>query len=229
VARRIVVQQIAVHRDSGGKDLIGLVASGIALGLSVAAPIGPVNIAVIRRGLVSGFFAAWMLGLGAAAADTFYVILVFLGLAPVLAESIPFRLALWIIGGMFLIYLGATSARPTGVLDSIAPSAPRVELHPFLTGLGMTLLNPMTIVSWLAIGGAFFSSIALVERGVSGSFFVGGIFAGSALWFSSIAISLHFARRWVNDRAMRIISLVASVVLIGFGLGFIFQAVRTFL
>jgi threonine/homoserine/homoserine lactone efflux protein len=205
--------------------LIGLIASGIALGLSVAAPIGPVNIAVIRRGLAAGFFPAWMLGLGAAAADTFYVVLVFLGLAPVLAESVPFRLGLWLIGGAFLIYLGATSARPRRVLANAASSAPRSELHPFLAGLGMTLLNPMTIVSWLAIGGAFFSSIALLERGVSGSVFVAGIFAGSALWFSSIAAVLHFARRWVNDRVLRAVSFIASLVLMAFGLSFIFQAI----
>lgn len=208
--------------------MIGLVASGIILGLSVAAPIGPVNIAVIRRGLVAGFFPAWMLGLGAAVADTFYVILVFLGLASVLTESILFRLALWIIGGVFLIYLGVTSARPPSIDTSISTTSPK-ELHPFLTGLGMTLLNPMTIVSWLAIGGAFFSTIALVQRGVSGAVFVAGIFAGSALWFSSIAAVLHFARRWVNDRALRIVSLIASLVLIAFGLGFVWQAVLTLL
>lgn len=207
--------------------MFSLISSGILLGLSVAAPLGPVNIAVIRRGLAAGFFPAWMLGLGAAAADTFYVILVFLGLAPLLAESIPFRLALWLIGGAFLIYLGAISARPTQVLANAASDAPRAELHPFLTGLGMTLLNPMTIVSWLAIGGAFFSSIALVERGVSGAVFVAGIFAGSALWFSNIALVLHFARRWVNDRAMRVVSFMASLVLIAFGLGFIWQAILT--
>jgi len=207
--------------------LLALIFSGIILGLSVAAPIGPVNIAVIRRGLVAGFFPAWMLGLGAAAADTFYVILVFLGLAPILAESIPFRLALWFIGGAFLIYLGANSARPTQVLANTASDAPRAEPHPFLTGLGMTLLNPMTIVSWLAIGGAFFSSIALVERGISGAMFVAGIFAGSALWFSGIAVVLHFARRWVNDRALRVVSLIAALVLIAFGLGFIWQAIQT--
>lgn len=202
-------------------------ASGILLGLSVAAPIGPVNIAVIRRGLVSGFFSAWMLGLGAATADTFYVILVFLGLAPLLAESLPFRLALWLIGGAFLIYLGAMSARSRPVLSSATVGVPQAELHPYLTGLGMTLLNPMTIVSWIAIGGAFFSTIALVERGVSGAIFVAGIFFGSAVWFSGIAGILHFARRWVNDGALRVISLIASLILIGFGLGFIFQAYKT--
>ncbi len=47
----------------------GLILSGIALGFVVAAPLGPVNIAVIRRGLAYGFYPAWMIGLGAGVAD----------------------------------------------------------------------------------------------------------------------------------------------------------------
>ena len=39
--------------------MIALIFSGIILGLSVAAPIGPVNIAVIRRGLAVGFFQGY--------------------------------------------------------------------------------------------------------------------------------------------------------------------------
>ncbi len=204
--------------------------SGIVLGLSVAAPIGPVNVAVIRRGLVFGFFPAWMMGLGAAAADTFYVTLVFLGLAPILAESVLFRIALWLIGGAFLIWIGVAGMRVRAVSRKIEnDNNPRAEIHPFLTGLGMTLLNPMTIVSWLAVGGAFFSTVALVERRASGAMFVAGIFAGSAIWFSGIALALHFARRWVNDRALRVVSVIASLVLIAFGVGFMAQAALTFL
>lgn len=209
--------------------MIGLLASGILLGLSVAAPIGPVNVAVIRRGLAAGFVPAWMLGLGAATADTFYVILVFLGVAPLLAESLVFRIALWTFGGAFLIYLGVTSARPHQVLSDPGVGARQAEMHPYIAGLGMTLLNPMTIVSWLAIGGAFFSTIALLERGVIGATFVAGIFVGSAMWFSGIALVLHFARRWVNDRILWIVSLIASAILVLFGLGFIFQAIKTLL
>lgn len=53
----------------------------IILGISLAAPIGPVNIEVIRRGLNFGFFPAFLLSIGAASADTTYLLLIYFGLS----------------------------------------------------------------------------------------------------------------------------------------------------
>lgn len=210
--------------------MVALGLSGVLLGIVVSAPIGPVNIALIRKGLAAGFFPALMLGIGAAIADSFYVIVVFLGLAPFLQESAVFRLVLWGLGGGFLIYLGVTGIRSRDSLTVAAEtSGKRVEVHPFWAGLGITLLNPMTLISWVAIGGAFFSTIALAESGSGGLLFIVGIFLGSSIWSGALALALHFARRFVNDRLLSAISVITSLVLIGFGLGFLIQAAQTFL
>ncbi len=209
--------------------MLSLVLSGVALGFFVAAPLGPVNLALIRRGLVSGFMPAWMVGLGAALADTLYVILIFLGVAPLLEHSFPLRLALWGLGGALLIYLGIVGFRPRAVLDGGAAmeGTPRREVHPFFTGLSITLFNPMTVASWLVVAGAFFSTLALAEQGASGYVFIAGIFVGSALWSFTVAFVTHFARRLVSARALAVVSAVASLALIGFGIGFLFQAAQT--
>jgi threonine/homoserine/homoserine lactone efflux protein len=208
--------------------MLSLVLSGVALGFAVAAPIGPVNLALIRRGLLSGFMPAWMVGLGAALADALCVFLIFLGVAPLIEHSLAFRLALWGLGGAFLVYLGIAGLRPRAVLDgAVLEGAPRGEVHPFFTGLGITLFNPMTVVSWLAVAGAFFSTLALTSVEASGFIFVAGIFVGSALWSFTVAFVTHFARRLVNARALSVVSAVAALALIGFGLGFLFQAMQT--
>ena len=51
---------------------------GIAIGLSAAAPIGPVNFEIIRRNLTLGLKAGIGFGLGACTADLCYLIVVFL-------------------------------------------------------------------------------------------------------------------------------------------------------
>ena len=53
----------------------------IVLGISLAAPIGPANIAVIRRGLKYGFLPAFLVGLGVVFADMTYLLLIYFGLA----------------------------------------------------------------------------------------------------------------------------------------------------
>jgi L-lysine exporter family protein LysE/ArgO len=209
--------------------MLTLFLSGIALGFTVAAPLGPVNLAVIRRGLASGFRPAWLLGLGAAIADALYVILVFIGLAPIFEHSFAFRLAMWGVGGAFLIYLGVSGMRaPQALSVSIEPSA-RAELHPFVAGFGITLLNPMTVVSWAAIGGAFFAMFAVDASLVNGVALAVSVFVGSVLWSGAVALTIHFARRLVNDRGLRVVSVAASLALIAFGVGFLVQAAQTIL
>jgi len=204
--------------------------SGIVLGFTVAAPIGPVNIAVIRRGLASGFMPAMLTGLGAGIADAIYVVLVFLGLAPFLGQSFAFRLGMWSIGGVFLIYLGISGLRSREMLSPIATeTAARKDSRPFLTGFGITMLNPMTVVSWAAIGGAFFAMFAVDASLTNGLVLAASVFLGSVLWSGAVSLTVHVARQIVNARVLRIVSVVASLALIAFGLGFLIEAAQTIL
>ena len=46
-----------------------LIIAGMSIGLAMAAPVGPVNLIVIRTALNCGFRAAFLAGLGAVLAD----------------------------------------------------------------------------------------------------------------------------------------------------------------
>ena len=54
-------------------ESFALLAKAFAIGVSVAAPIGPVNVEIIRRGLTVGARSAFLLGLGAVSADCVYL------------------------------------------------------------------------------------------------------------------------------------------------------------
>ena len=71
------------------------------LGLSVAAVLGPINILAIRTGLQRGFRAAFLVGLGATAADAFYALLAALGAAALVGRA-GVRILLWLLGSGML-------------------------------------------------------------------------------------------------------------------------------
>ena len=58
----------------------------IFLGVSLAAPIGPVNAAQLDTGIKNGFFHAWIFGIGALTADVLYMIMVYFGLVKLLSS-----------------------------------------------------------------------------------------------------------------------------------------------
>ncbi|KYD08519.1 hypothetical protein B4102_2796 [Heyndrickxia sporothermodurans] len=51
--------------------------SYIILGISLAAPIGPINAAQLDKGIKNGFLHSWVLGIGAMTADIFYMLCVY--------------------------------------------------------------------------------------------------------------------------------------------------------
>lgn len=200
--------------------------SGMALGFSIAAPMGPVNVATIRRGVTAGFWAALLFGLGANCADVIYATLVFLGVVPLIEQSTVLRIALWILGAAFLIYLGISGINMRQGLNLTSTSNSQKELPPFIAGLGITLFNPTSIAFWLGIGGAFFSTMTLAGESGNALLFIAGVFIGSFLWSCILAFLLHFARQLINTRILQVISIVASLVLIAFGIGMFIQAAQ---
>ena len=149
----------------------------------MAAPIGPINVEIVRRGLRGGFATGWLVGLGAATADVIYRVLVVGRLTPV-ADGAALRVPLYLAGAAVLAYLrwGSVRAALTGPpAVGGAPSGRRS----FATGFVMAVANPMGIVYWLSAGAALVASA--VERAGQGGapVLVGGVFVGIIGWVGS--------------------------------------------
>lgn len=195
---------------------------GWGLGLSVAAPLGPINVATLQLGLARGFLRAAAFGLGAATTDSLYCLAVYIGLAPLLVAAPWLRVVLYLAGAALLGRMAWDAARRRIDLAAASSRGEDGPLRSYLSGVALTAINPATILSWLAIGGAALSSVAPGE----GLWLVIGIFAGSASWFSALSFGASLGRRVVNARALRIVSLVCGAALFGFALVFAWNGLR---
>jgi L-lysine exporter family protein LysE/ArgO len=204
---------------------LGLVVYGMTIGVALAAPIGPINVEIIRRGIQGGYMRGWLVGLGALSADTVYAVLIVSGLAP-LADSPALRVPLFLAGAVMLLWIGINSVRTalrgTGA-DAGSGRVPAGRAS-YLTGLLMALFNPMGLVYWLSVGAALVADA--VERAGSGGapMLVGGVFAGILLWVTFLSWLAQVARRFVIGRGMLWVTGTGGIALIGFGLWFAYQA-----
>src|SRR5262245_11456627 len=87
-----------------------LLLGGVLMGLSIAAPIGPVNLEMINRGLRQGFRAAFLVGLGSTLADAIYIALAYAGADPLSHQGWA-RIVLFTAGALVLGYLGVGALR----------------------------------------------------------------------------------------------------------------------
>ena len=201
----------------------------IILGLTLAAPIGPVNLEIIKRGLRSGFRQAFFTGAGAMSADATYLTLIFFGLTAFLNIAI-LKIILGIGGSIILIYLGISSAREfRRGYDKNNRRRQRVFNSSFATGYILAISSPMTIVWWTGIFGALLASQTNTPSGFSAFISCLSILLGCFLWVFSLALALHYGRKFINEKTTGLISLIAGLFLIGFGFYFLYRTVKPFI
>jgi L-lysine exporter family protein LysE/ArgO len=209
---------------------IDLLLRGIIVGISLGAPIGPVNVEIARRGLRGGFRSGWMVGIGATTADAIYCMAVIAGLTPLIDQLIV-RTILWSLGTGFLFFLGWSSMRPV-----LAPGRMIVdhggsfERSSFVTGFLIAALNPMGIFFWLSVGGGLVASGVEQASDVIGiAAIVFGVIAGLVIWITTLSTLVHGGRRFISDQIYRWINFGSGIILIGFGLWFGVQAIQGFI
>ncbi len=193
------------------------VAIGFGLGFFVALQLGPMSLFLIRSTLRSGWKVGLAIGAGIACIDGLYAATGAGGATPLLNIH-PVRLALGVLGAAVLLWLGARTLYSAmrvrvGSETSFETSTPR---RAFLTALGGTASNPITIVSWGAIFAAA-STAGLVHTTSAAVLLVAGVAVGSLTWVTILATGVALARRSMTTRAVRVIDGVAGAGLIGFG------------
>ena len=76
------------------------------IGISIAAPVGPIGVLCIRRTLSNGKLAGFLSGMGAATADMVYGAIAAFGLTFITNLLVENAFWLKLVGGLFLLYLG---------------------------------------------------------------------------------------------------------------------------
>jgi threonine/homoserine/homoserine lactone efflux protein len=189
---------------------------GLVIGFSIAAPVGPIGVLCIRQTLARGRLAGLVSGLGAATADAIYGCVAGLGLTFISNILINRQLWLHLAGGLFLCYLGIKlflekpsnrAALASG--DSIV----RIYASTFF----LTLTNPMTILSFVAI----FAGLGLASTAgniMSAGALILGVFAGSALWWLILSCGVDMLRDKFDLRGLQWVNRISGSIITGFGL-----------
>ncbi|MDJ0708123.1 MAG: LysE family transporter [Leptolyngbyaceae cyanobacterium MO_188.B28] len=189
---------------------------GILIGLSIAAPVGPIGVLCIRRTLVAGPMIGLLSGLGAATADGLYGCIAGFGLTFV-SQFLQDQ-AFWLqwIGGGFLCYLGLRTfwAKPA---NTEAKAKGANLLSAYASTFALTLTNPATILSFAAIFAGV--GIAAIERTyLASSILVLGVFLGSALWWLLLSLSVNLFRTKFHIRHMQWLNRVSGLIILAFGI-----------
>ncbi len=199
----------------------GLLLRGLAIGFSIAAPVGPIGVLCIRRTLQRGRRSGLLTGLGAASADAVYGAVAGFGLTALSSVLVNQRACLGLLGGVFLCYLGIRTllARP----DVEMPESRAVLAGDWASTFALTLSNPMTILSFAGI----YAGLGMGTAGggcAEAGFVVVGVFLGSLLWWVILSTVVARLRGHIGERARLWINRASATVILGFGVAALLAA-----
>jgi threonine/homoserine/homoserine lactone efflux protein len=195
---------------------INFLLRGLIIGFSIAAPVGPIGVLCIRRTLTEGRVSGFVSGLGAATADAIYGGIAGFGLAFISTFLVGQQLWLHLIGGAFLCYLGIKTllAKPT---EQEASAKGNGIIGNYASTFFLTLTNPMTIISFVAI----FAGLGLANTSsdyASAGILVLGVFMGSALWWFFLSGGVGLFREKFDRRGLKWVNIISGAIIMGFGL-----------
>jgi len=183
------------------------------IGVSIAAPVGPIGVLCIRRTLSNGKLAGFLSGMGAASADMLYGAIAGFGLT--IISNLLVENAFWLqmIGGGFLLYLGIKT-----FLEKPSRQAAKAKqggyFGMYLSTFFLTITNPITILSFAAI----FAGAFLGEKIRLPLVIVAGVFAGSAFWWLTLSLGIGTMRSRINQNHMVWINRISGTIIILFGI-----------
>jgi threonine/homoserine/homoserine lactone efflux protein len=186
---------------------------GFLIGISIAAPVGPIGVLCIRRTLSNGKIVGFLSGMGAATADMVYGAIAAFGLTVITNLLVENTFWLRIIGGCFLLYLGIKTflEKPA---DYAAAANQSGYFGAYISTFFLTITNPMTILSFAAI----FAGTMLAEKTSSPLILVAGVFFGSATWWLALSFGVSLMRNRLTSNHMAWINRISGAIIIIFGI-----------
>jgi threonine/homoserine/homoserine lactone efflux protein len=191
-----------------------LFAQSLLIGLSIAAPVGPIGLLVIQRTLQRGALVGLATGLGAAVADALYGAVGAFGVSWVIDALVGARVPLALGGGAFLLWMAWRIWRAAPVERAAQAGAGAGLLSCFAGTFMLTLSNPATIFSFIAVFGTLGARMQVASPWT----LIAGVLVGSALWWLLLSALVGRLRTRFDTRMQRGVNRASALLLAGFAL-----------
>ena len=182
------------------------------IGLSIAAPVGPIGLLCIQRTLDHGPRVGLATGLGAAVADALYGAIGAFGVTAVITLLTGAHTWLALGGALFLLWLAWKAWHASDARQAANVQGGVKGWQAFGGTFLLTMSNPATILSFIAV----FSSLAAGMATASPAWMIAGVFIGSAAWWLLLVGLVGRLRERLRAAHLRWIRRGSAVLLAGF-------------
>ena len=199
---------------------------GLAVGVLVSAPMGPVGMLCIQRALHRGRRAGLYTGVGAAISDLLYCLITGFGLSFIEDFLKQNESIITLVGSAVLIAFGVYLLRSNPSKGLRTPQESRGSIYKnILTGFLFTVSNPLIL---FLIIGLFARFNFLAPELQYYHYLVGyaGILAGALAWWWLVTAFVDKVRAHFNLRSMWLVNRIIGGIILCFALVGIVSGIR---
>jgi L-lysine exporter family protein LysE/ArgO len=198
------------------------------MGLAAAAPMGPVNMLAIRRGVIGGWRHTLACGIGSVTGDLILFSLVLLGghyffsdLSNPTLQTVLAAIGVIVLLPLGIYFLVRAVKEPLRAYASARQhwdenTVPAHLVAEVAEGAALTIFNPLTIVYWVGVTSnwlPFGHSVLGYSAPAWGLLMVA---AGLTTWFAALVVAVRFIPDRIGPIFFRLVNGVLGLILLGF-------------
>ena len=191
-------------------EALGVFYRGMVLGLMISAPVGPIGLLCIRRTAQKGLAIGFATGMGAASADACFGALAAFGVAAILSLIAGLQTEIRIVGGVLLAVMAWNAWHKHPALGNTQDISVGNILKAYISGLGLTCTNPVTILAVLAVVATLGGQMDRYEA----TLLTIGVFAGASGWWIMLSGGVALFRHHFTERTILMINRGTAVLLL---------------
>ena len=207
---------------------VQVLSAAFLMGLAAAAPMGPVNMLAIRRGVIGGWRHTLACGIGSVTGDLILFSLVLIGGHYVFSDlSNPtLQTVLAAIGVIVLLPLGIyflvrAVKEPLRAYASARQhwdegTVPAHLVAGVADGTALTIFNPLTIVYWVGVTANWLPFAHSVLGYGAPGWGVLMATAGLMTWFTALTVIVRFIPHRIGPNLFRFVNATLGLILLGF-------------
>jgi threonine/homoserine/homoserine lactone efflux protein len=202
--------------------------TGLAFGLLLCIPVGPINLTILNEGARRGFRWAALIGLGASAMEVIYCTIAFTSFSSFFGNKY-IKAGMEVFSFVFMLFLGIkflmakTVSAPIHISRAADKLEGRIEekLNPhsaFFTGLVRTMANPGVLLFWIFLAVLFMSREWVERTWESKLACIGGVAVSTSLWFVGLSWAVSLGHGRLSEKTLLRIEHISGFGLLGLGL-----------
>jgi L-lysine exporter family protein LysE/ArgO len=207
---------------------VRVLSGAFLMGLAAAAPMGPVNMLAIRRGVIGGWRHTLACGIGSITGDLILFSLVLFGghylfsdVSDPMLQTVLAAVGVIVLLPLGIYFLVRAVKEPLRAYASARQhwdegTVPAHLIAEVPAATALTIFNPLTIVYWVGVTSNWLPFAHSVLGYKAPGFGILMATAGLMTWFTALIVAVRFIPHRIGPNFFRLVNAILGLVLLGF-------------